>query len=537
MSIWHNFKEGHFNDRAIIFLAMFSTGLASLLYEVVLISVVTTVVGATEMSLAIVLSSFLLGLSLGALFGGFLVSKNISLLKILVGIEVLVAVFGFSFLSIISWFVSSGIPTHIIFWIMVFCLLIPTLLMGMEIPIAVKLLEDREHKNATGFVYFADTLGGVIGALLSGLLLIPVLGFHGAMFFGAILNVFTSLLLFRFGKKKMISYLIVLALIFLVPLVMFFNATHVLALLKLHFVDSFFSIGSYFYQIYYSEPVFSTNSPFQHIMVMKSPYYGTELYLNGQLQVSDKSSIFYHEFLTMPAIAAHPNPKRVLLIGGGDGGALHQLLKFNFSRIDHVDLDKAVINVSKEYLPMVHRGALDDDRAQLHVGDGRRFVQEQQDNSYDIIIIDLPQPDHLALAPLYSKEFYEEVYRVLDKDGIMVTQFTSPYYYLEGFSSAVKTIDSVFPYTEPYIVPGSLYGSLSYIIAGKIDPRNVRNEVSGVWYDATYHKDMFSMPKFMRSYLANNTMQISTDKNPIIHLYVQNNYFYKGVADDPKQGR
>jgi len=187
----------------------------------------------------------------------------------------------------------------------------------------------------------------------------------------------------------------------------------------------------------------------------------------------------------------------------------------------------------------VHRGSLDDKRANRFIQDGRKFLKNSKDRSYDIIVLDLPDPRSMALAPLYSQEFYQEVKRVLQDGGIMITQFEPPYYYLEGYTSAFKTIKSVFPQTYPIIVPGSLHGSIGYIIAGKnTDPRIVRNkDVEGFWYSTDDNKYLFEVPKYIKNYLQNNTIQISTDENPIIHIYMQNNYFYKGVADDPKAGR
>ena len=186
----------------IIFLTMFSTGLASLLYEVVLLSVVVTIIGATEISAAIVLASFLLGLAVGALIGGSLTKKILPFVKILMAIEILISLFGFFFLAALTKMVSLEFSTNFIFWIIIGSLLIPTILMGMEIPIAVKILEQLGGKSATGFVYFSDTIGGVIGALVTGIIFIPILGFHGAMYFGGFLNLLTFILAVRIGKKR-----------------------------------------------------------------------------------------------------------------------------------------------------------------------------------------------------------------------------------------------------------------------------------------------------------------------------------------------
>lgn len=524
-------------NHVIIFLTMFSTGLASLFYEVVLLSVVVTMVGATEISAAIVLASFLLGLALGALIGGNLTKKALPFVRILMGIEVLIALFGFFFLGIIAKIAGAGISTNIIFWAIIASLLVPTALMGMEIPIAVKILEQFGSKSATGFVYFSDTLGGVLGALFSGILFIPIFGFHGAMYFGGFLNLLTFLLAARIGKKRNSIFLASMLIVLVVGVGFLFNSKPLFDELKLGFLDNFYSAGSLFAETYYTKPVYSVVSPFQHIIILKSPYYGYQLYLDGNHQISDKNSLIYHEYLVLPAMAAHPNPKSALVIGGGDGGALYQLLNLNLTRIDHVDLDKEVIEVSRKYLKNVHRGSLDDKKVNRIIMDGRKYIKQMPDEAYDIIIIDLPDPKKMELSPLYSKEFYGEIRRVLGKDGFVATQSESPYYYLEGFTSIYKTMKAVMPQTFPYLFPGSASGSIGYIISGKsLDPRIVRNKnVDGIWYSSSDNEFLFKFPKFLQNYFNNNTIQVSTDENPIVHVYMQGNYYVKGVADREEQ--
>lgn len=520
------------SNYVIIFLTMFSTGLASLLYEVVLLSVVVTLVGATEISAAIVLGSFLLGLAIGALIGGNLAKKELPFVKLLMAIEIAIALFGFFFLGLVVK-ISAGASLNFIFWFIIGSLLIPTTLMGMEIPIAVKILERLGSKSATGFVYFSDTFGGVLGALFAGVFFIPVLGFHGAMYLGGFLNLLTFLLATRIGKKRNVLFMASVFIIFILGMGILFKSKPLSDKLKLNFLDTFYSAGSLFAETYYTETAYSVISPFQHILILKSPYYGYQLYLDGKHQISDKDSLAYHEYLVLPAIAAHANPKNALVIGGGDGGALYQLLKFNLTRIDHVDLDKKVVEVSRTYLKNVHRGSLDDKRVNRIIMDGRKYIEQTPDETYDVIIIDLPDPKKLELVPLYTKEFYDQIKRVLRKDGLVATQADSPYYFLEGFTSIYKTMKSSMPQTYPYLFIGSSSGSIGYAISGKtLDPRIARNEqVYGKWYSTSDNEFLFKFPKFLQNYFNNNSVQISTDENPMVHVYMQNNYYFKGVAD------
>jgi len=521
-----NFNKYFSSNYIIIFLVMFSTGLASLIYEVVLISLVATIIGVTETSTSIVLGSFLLGLAFGALIGGFLSKKKINHLKYLIIIEILIALFGFSFLSVVTKLNLIEISSGFLFWIIVFMLLLPTTLMGLEIPLAVRILESKK-RHATGFVYFSDTLGGVIGALFAGIVFIPILGFKGAMFFGGILNLTTAILATRVNKKFNWKFISLTLIFFIAVVAILFSSTDHLYNSRLNFLNLLYSKEDSFY----TETIFSVISPYQHIIIGKSPYYGNQLYINGKLQISEFDSLKYHEYLVLPAIAAHQNPEKILIIGGGDGGALFQILKYNFSVIDHVDLDKEVIETSRKYLQNVHHGALDDKRVTRHIMDGRKFLRESKINSYDIIIIDLPDPYKLELSPLYSREFYQLVKRALKSDGVVVTQAISPYYYLEAFSSLQKTIKSVFPNVQPYVVPISSFSSTGYFISSQKDPRIVRNpnKIKGKWY--TTEEDIFDMPVFLKDFLKKNIFPINTDENPIIHIFMQSKYYAKGVSD------
>ncbi len=168
--------------------------------------------------------------------------------------------------------------------------------------------------------------------------------------------------------------------------------------------------------------------------------------------------------------------------------------------------------------------------------DGRRYLKSVPNDTYDIIIIDLPSPKKLELTPLYTKEFYDEAKRALAKNGFMVTQASSPYYYLEGYTSIYKTMKASMQETYPYVFPGSAAGSLGYIISGKsLDPRIVRTIVSEKWYSPQDNKFIFEFPKYLKNYFENSSVQISTDENPIVHIYMQNNYYFKGIADNEKR--
>lgn len=508
----------------LVLIAMFATGFSSLLYEVVLLFNMSIVLGMTEFATSIVIGTFIVGLAIGSWFGGR-ISNVVNATTAFIIIEVVIALFGFTAMFAISHLINVGIPLlRLIFSVLL--LLLPTILMGMEIPLAVHII-NKHQKNVgsdTGKVYSADTLGGAFGAFLAGLIIVPVLGFFGAMALGGILNLFAALLLLsnRENQDSRKFFLISSLLFLCVGLFVLFSSTA-----RLHDVQ----LG-FFFRDYGVPPLETAITPYQRIEIVSRGPYGNALVLNGELQITSHDSVAYHEYLILPALAVMPNVESALVIGAGDGGALRQLLKYNVTTIDHVELDPAVINLSRMYLPDVHRGALDDPNVHHITNDGRRYL-EDTNKTYDLIIVDLPDPIIIALAPLYSREFYSLIHKRLSVNGVFVTQATSPLYFAESFASIYKTVHAVFPITESYIVPSSSFSSLGYVIASKTTNLTVpiRN-LSGEWYESTSHDSVFRIPKKIRNVMTDEHIGISTDNEPYVYTYHQSGYYARGILDD-----
>jgi len=380
------------NNRKIIFLIMFLVGFYGLLYEVIFLTLAEVVIGAKAMSTSFVLALFLMGLAVGALTGGNLSKRNIIHPQILFWTNLASSLAGFIALFIFkhsfSYLVAIASGTFFIF-------IIP-FLNGLSIPIAVRILEGYGQKNETGFIYFSNTLGSVLGALIAGAVLIPRLGFHGAMFFSALLGLCAAIISVSLNQRNRFFFALILLLL---SFPFLFLHQKRLQLADLRFFEKIY-FGGIQWNGQARTPLLSWASPYQHILVAESSEFGRQLYLNGGIQVSESDSEKYHQYLILPAIAAHPNPKRILIIGEGDGGGLFQVLKYPFEVIDHVELDETVINVSRQYLDKIQHGALDNPRIKRYIQDGRRFIHNAPKNYYDIIVLAFPDPYTLRLATL-----------------------------------------------------------------------------------------------------------------------------------------
>lgn len=191
-------------------------------------------------------------------------------------------------------------------------------------------------------------------------------------------------------------------------------------------------------------------SDYQRISVFDSPEFGRFLTLDGVLMLTERDEFIYHEMIVHVPMAVKPDAKRVMVIGGGDGGAARELCKYpDIERIDVVEIDARVVEVCKEYLPKTACG-FDDSRVKLHFNDGLRFVRALEEE-YDLVIVDSTDPSGPGEV-LFTKEFYGNCLKALRRDGIMVNQHESPFYAedAKAMKAAHKRIVSVFPLARVY---------------------------------------------------------------------------------------
>ena len=173
------------------------------------------------------------------------------------------------------------------------------------------------------------------------------------------------------------------------------------------------------------EQLFSAQSEVQRIDVLESKDFGKILVVDGDLMLTERDEFIYHEMITHVPMAVHPDVREVLVVGGGDGGVVRELIKYDtIERIDVVEPDPLLVEVCRKYIPEI-ANSLTDDRVTIFHEDGLRFIRSKGD-AYDLIIIDSPNPFG-AGEGLFTKEFYGNCYNALHEDGIMINQNESPY--------------------------------------------------------------------------------------------------------------
>lgn len=246
-------------------------------------------------------------------------------------------------------------------------------------------------------------------------------------------------------------------------------------------------------------------SEFQHIVVADSMQFGRMLILGGVFQTSIADEWVYSEMITHVPLCLHPDPRRILIVGGGDGGTAREVLRHaTVESVEMVEIDPAVIAIAKKYLPGIAAALLQDDpRLTVTVGDGIAKV-EAAENAYDVIIVDCSDP----IGPgegLFTAEFYAACARALKADGIMVQQTESPFFHQRLIWNVQQAVAKSFPVTRLYTAPVPLYpsGYHSFTLGAKTrDPLAVEWRTPNLsncrYYNTEVGKAAFVLPEFVR---------------------------------------
>jgi spermidine synthase len=253
--------------------------------------------------------------------------------------------------------------------------------------------------------------------------------------------------------------------------------------------------------------IFSGRTNFQKVDIFDNPDCGRVLVLDNVVQTTERDEHVYHEMLTHVPMIAHGAAKRVLIIGGGDGGLLEEVLKHPVDTVTMVELDPQVVDLCREHLPSICRNAFEDPRTDLVIGDGARYVAET-DAAFDVVLVDSPDPVGPATV-LFESPFYEGCRRVLNDGGVLATQNGVPFYQSGEMISTHGCLDRLFGHTGFYIAPVPVYigGHMAFGWAtdrqdlSAIPVATIADRVAAVafdpplkYYNAGIHSAAFALP-------------------------------------------
>ena len=275
--------------------------------------------------------------------------------------------------------------------------------------------------------------------------------------------------------------------------------------------------------------LFSKQTPFQSMDILDLGSYGKTLVLDGRIQSTIRDEFIYHEILVHPAMLTHPEPRKVFIVGGGEGATLREVLRHrSVQRVLMVDIDEEVVARCRELLPEWHQGAFEDPRVELKYLDARKYLEETSE-AFDVVIIDISEP--IEEGPAYllvTREFYEIACEKLSPAGVISLQAgTVSLNDLECYAAIQKTLEGVFPVVAPCwaSIPSFALPWGFSVGSKQQDPRGLRPEdvdklvadrIVGPlrYYDGVTHRMTFLLPKYIRARLESEA-RIIEDNHPL----------------------
>ncbi|GMV43464.1 MAG: polyamine aminopropyltransferase 1 [Myxococcales bacterium] len=493
----------------VLLVAMAVASVCGLVYELLAGALSSYLLGSsvTEFSLVV-------GIFLSAMGVGSWLSQHVrgSLVAAFVAVELLVGVVG----GVIGVAGFAAFALTSAYRVVLLGLVIATgVLIGLEVPLVVRILQHRTQlRVSVANVLSADYLGALFGSLLFPFVLVPEAGLIRAGLLAGLANVgvgWITLWLLREAIGRSLR-----------PLVA--GATAATALLGGLLVFAQPLSAALEQELYQDDVILTRDSQYQKITITRWRD-DIRLYLDGNLQFSSVDEYRYHESLVHPALSLVPHARRVLVLGGGDGLAAREILKWGPDEVVIVDLDPEITRLFRDrpILAAINGRSLHDPRVRVVNTDAMGFLADGTD-AWDVIIADLPDPNTLAVGKLYSRQFYRLALKRLSRQGVFVTQATSPFETRAAFWCIVHTLRAVEPrgggtlHVAPYTTHVPSFGEWGFVLASEraIEPAAMHMGVETRYVTPEVVQRMFVFGK--------DTAEVDSpvndlDDQPLVRLY------------------
>ena len=438
----------------LVFISVLLVAACGLIYELVAGTLASYLVGDSVFQFSTIIGTYLFAMGIGSALSRYV---NRGLANRFVWIELVLGVVGgfSSALLMLAFAFTQG------FELILYALVVVMgVLVGMEIPLLMRIVKDRyQFRDVIAHVLTFDYLGALGASLLFPILLVPRLGLvRSAMLFGLINAAVALWSTFLFASQLSRTRGL--------------RATCLLVLLGLGvgLAEAKRVTATAEDNIYADEIIFARDTRYQHLVLTRFKD-DLRLFLNSHLQFSSRDEYRYHEALVHPGLAAIPAPRRVLVLGGGDGLAVREILKYpQVESITLVDLDPEMTRIfsSNPMLTRLNASSLLSPRVHVINADAFPWVDSNADN-FDFIVIDFPDPTNYSLGKLYTTAFYRAVARHLSAQGFMVVQSTSPMFARDSFWCIVQTLKQSGLQTYPYHVYVPSFGEWGFVLGGTHD--------------------------------------------------------------------
>jgi len=469
----------------ILLLNVLIVATCGLIYELLAATVASYTLGDSVMQFSLVIGIYLSALGIGAWLSKYVITN---LPKRFVEIELLLALVG-GFSAPLLFVCFNALNQHFEVALYAVVLVVGTLV-GLEIPILMRILQDKfEFKDLVSRVLTFDYIGALLASILFPLFFLPKVGaIRTSLMFG-LLNAFVGI---------WASYL-------MAPMIKGVTGVRVRGVI----VVALLALGLYkadwltmrLEENMFSNPIVYTHTtPYQRIIVT-SRKQGFQLFLNGHLQFNAADEYRYHEALTHPAMIVHGNPRRVLILGGGDGLGLREILKYkSVHDVTLVDLDPGMTELSTNFpaLSKLNGNSMSDKRVTVINRDAMKWL-ELDDDLFDIAIIDFPDPGRYEIGKLYTTRFYRLLQKRLAPGAMVSVQSTSPLMAREAYWCIVRTMEAAKFNVRPYNVPVPSFGIWGYALA-RMEPFDPPAKVPSMelkYLNDTTLQSLFVIPEDM----------------------------------------
>jgi spermidine synthase len=436
----------------VLVCAVLVAAVSGLIYELVAGALSSYLIGDSVTQFSLVIGLFLSSMGLGA-WASKLIKRD--LVRWLVAVELGVGLVGGT--GALLGFLAFAY-TALYQVVLLGSIVGVGILVGLEIPLVLRLLRERDELRVTvANILAADYIGALLASVLFPFLLLPHLGLVRAGLLAGLANVAVAMVLSLALRSERPQLQLRLA-----------GGVSAFALSVLFLMAG--ELTSMVEDVLYRDAIIvAENTRYQRVVLTRYKD-DVRLFLNGHLQFSSIDEHRYHEALVHPAMSAVEQPRRVLILGGGDGLTAREVLKHeSVEHIDLVDLDEAVTDLfsSRPFLVDLNRGSLKDPRLSVHNEDAMRFLERSREQ-WDVILMDLPDPSDTGLAKLYSTAFFKLSQRHLSEHGALATQATNPFRSRDAFWTIVRTIEASGEgalKAQPYQNYLPTFGSWGYVLA------------------------------------------------------------------------
>ncbi|SHM53458.1 polyamine aminopropyltransferase [Chryseobacterium polytrichastri] len=481
--------------------SVFVIATCGLIYELVAGALASYLLGDSVKQFSFIIGVYLFSMGVGSYLAKFIKG---SLIDKFIEIEILVGIVGG--ISSVVLFLLFNTVGHFE-WALYLFVFSTGCLVGLEIPLLMNILQDKvQFKDLVSNVFAFDYVGALLASVLFPLVLIPSLGIIKTPLFFGLINISIAIFLCFYLKNDLLkpfSLKVKSMGAFLLLLVLFIFSDKILA-----FSEE---------KLYGENIVYSHNSPYQRIVLTRNSN-EFRLYLNNNLQFSSTDEYRYHEALVHPAMSMAKKVDHVLILGGGDGFAVREVLKYKEVKdITLVDLDGEMTNFFKdnETMKKLNHSSLSSSKLKVINKDAYVWVKNAT-QKYDVIIIDFPDPSNYSLGKLYSLQFYKELKNRTTQDTRIVVQTTSPYFAPKSFWCIQKTLNQVFPFTKAYHTYVPSFGEWGYCIASNDSINNhVIRRIPGLRF---YDYNFLQMSYFSKDMMAKE-VEVNRLDNQILVRY------------------